>query len=76
MTDTIKDMPFEVALKNLEQIVAGLESGNGSLEDSIKNYERGVQLRAHCERKLKDAESKIEKITLGADGAIQTSPLD
>ena len=63
MTD-IATMSFEDAMKELEQVVSRLESGNASLEDSIKLYERGAELRAHCEARLRAAEERIEKITL------------
>lgn len=61
-------LTFEEALKQLEEIVARLESGRVELEDSIAIYERGAALKAHCEKKLKDAEARIEKIVLGAGG--------
>jgi exodeoxyribonuclease VII small subunit len=64
----IKALSFEKALDMLEQIVAKLESGKVDLEDSIKIYERGESLRKHCESKLAEAEARIEKITLGANG--------
>ena len=45
-----------------------LEGGKGRLEDAITAYERGAKLKAHCEKKLKAAQAKVEKISLGADG--------
>lgn len=64
-------------MASLEQIVAKLESGNASLEQSIDLYTRGTQLKAHCEAKLKDAQAKIEKITLDDSGAAAgTEPLE
>ena len=60
----IQDMSFEDAMKELEGVVSRLESGNASLEDSIKLYERGAGLRAHCEARLRAAEERVEKITL------------
>ena len=73
----IASMPFEAALKELEQIVSRLEQGNVALEDSILIYERGEALKAHCETLLKQAEMRIEKITFGADGKPKgTEPLD
>lgn len=61
-------MNFEAALKELETIVARLEEGEVDLEDSIALYERGQALKAHCETKLKAAESRLEKIVQGAGG--------
>jgi len=70
-------MAFEQALKELEAIVSRLESGQVPLEESIALYERGEKLKARCESLLKDAEARIEKITLGADGAPKgVEPLD
>lgn len=64
----IKDMTFERALKELEAIVGRLERGDVELEESIAIYERGEALRDHCDRLLKQAEAKVEKLTLGPDG--------
>ena len=60
----IATMSFEDAMKELEAVVSRLESGNASLEDSIKLYERGAALRAHCEARLRAAVERVEKITL------------
>jgi len=73
----IKDMSFERALKELEAIVGRLERGDVELEESIAIYERGEQLRDHCDRLLKQAEAKVEKLTLSADGTpTGTTPFD
>lgn len=73
----IGKMPFEAALAELESIVDRLEKGAVSLEDSIKLYERGEALKAHCDQLLKNAEMRIEKINLSAEGQPKgVSPLD
>ncbi len=72
----VEKMSFEEALGELEAIVKNLESGQAKLEDSITSYERGIALKNHCEAKLKDAQAKIEKITVASDGSIRTEPLD
>ncbi len=73
----LKSLSFEKALDALETIVAKLESGKVDLEESIKIYERGEALRKHCETKLAEAEARIEKITLGANGKpTGVTPLD
>ena len=64
----IEELSFEVALKELETIVARLEQGEVDLEDSIALYERGQALKSHCENKLKSAEGRLEKIVLSAGG--------
>ena len=61
-------MSFEQALAELEKIVAQLERGDVALEESIRMYERGAALKAHCETKLKDAQLKVEQIVLGPEG--------
>lgn len=61
-------MSFEEAMKKLEEVVRDLESGNVELEKSIALYEEGARLKAHCEKKLKEAEEKVAKIALGPDG--------
>ncbi len=69
MSETpIDKMSFEEAMRELESIVNKLDSGNVELEASIKLYERGAKLKAHCEAKLNDAEEKVAAITLDADG--------
>ncbi len=76
-TADIASLPFEKALAQLEEIVTKLESGKVDLEQSIAIYERGRILKEHCENLLKDAEARIEKITLKPDGtAAGTEPLD
>lgn len=70
----IASLSFEKALEELESIVKRLEAGEVELEQSIAIYERGAALKAHCEKKLKDAELKVEKIVLGEDGAARTEP--
>lgn len=70
-------LPFEAALKELEGIVARLERGDVPLEESIAIYTRGEALKARCDALLKQAEARIERITLGADGKpTGTTPLD
>jgi exodeoxyribonuclease VII small subunit len=70
----IAEMSFEDALAELEEIVRTLEGGKGKLEEAITAYERGAQLKAHCEKKLKEAQAKVEKISLGAGGEAMTEP--
>lgn len=68
----IASLSFEKALAELEDIVQKLESGGAALEESIALYERGAALKAHCEKTLKSAQEKIEKIVVGADGKPKT----
>ena len=73
MTGTQKKLPelsFEEALSELEKIVRKLESGEADLKSSIDSYEQGIELKKLCESKLKEAQAKIEKITISADGKV------
>jgi exodeoxyribonuclease VII small subunit len=67
----VAGMPFEDALAELEKIVDQLEKGAVALDESIGLYERGEALKKRCDELLKNAEMRIEKITLSADGAIR-----
>ncbi|NMJ43063.1 exodeoxyribonuclease VII small subunit [Roseomonas sp. JC162] len=64
----IETLTFEQALAELEGIVKALESGQGALEASVAAYQRGAALRAHCERKLAEAEQKVQAIVEGPVG--------
>ena len=73
----IAEMSFEDALKALEDVVRKLEGGEVPLEESISLYERGEQLRRHCQARLDAAQARIEKIVAGPDGkAAGTVPFD
>lgn len=61
----IAALSFEDALNELEKIVRQIEDGRGKLDEAISAYERGVALKRHCESKLKEAQVKIEQITVG-----------
>jgi exodeoxyribonuclease VII small subunit len=64
-----EDLSFEVGIKELEEIVKGLESGNLELEKAISLYERGNMLKSVCEKRLNEAKLKVEKITKNPDGS-------
>lgn len=73
----VEELSFEEALQELEAVVGRLERGEVALEESIALYERGAALRARCEAKLAEAEEKVAKITLSAEGQpTGTVPLD
>lgn len=74
--NAVETLSFETALAELEVIVRDLETGKTSLEDSINAYERGVALRTHCEKKLREAQAKIEKITVNANGSVSVKPFE
>jgi exodeoxyribonuclease VII small subunit len=64
----VADLSFEEALKELETVVGQLERGDVALEASIALYERGAELKAHCEARLAAAQARIEQIALGENG--------
>ena len=72
----IAKLGFEEALNELEGIVRQLEEGKGKLEDAIKAYARGALLKRHCEKKLEEANAKVEKIVLGANGPSGLAPVE
>lgn len=73
----IDALSFEDALRALEDVVRQLESGDVPLEDSITLYERGEELRKHCQKRLDAAQARIEKIVAGPDGTpAGTQPFD
>lgn len=64
----VASLSFEDALAELEKIVSRLERGDVALEESIRMYERGAALKAHCDAKLRDAQLKVEQIVLTSEG--------
>ena len=77
MSETaIEDMSFEEAMRELEQVVNAVESGDVALEQSIALYERGAKLKQRCDTKLKEAEEKVALITQDATGVIKAEPTD
>lgn len=72
----ISSMSFEAALAELERIVEQLERGEVELEKSIGLYERGAALKSHCDARLKEAQLKVDKLVVGADGAVSAEPAD
>ena len=72
---SVDALTFEAALRELEDIVRQLESGEVELEKSLAIYERGAQLKAHCEAKLKSAQLRIDKIVLDG-GEARAEPMD
>ena len=66
---------FEAALAELEKIVEKMESGEQSLEESLKSFQRGIELTRACQKGLKEAEQRVEKLVKEGDG-FKTEPLD
>lgn len=76
-TNDVKGLSFEKALAELETIVQRLERGDVALEESVAIYERGQALKRRCDELLRQAEERVEKITLDNAGRpTGTEPLD
>jgi len=65
-----ENISFEEALSELEEIVKKIDNGQETLEVAVNSFERGILLKNHCEKKLKEARLKIEKITKLADSTV------
>jgi exodeoxyribonuclease VII small subunit len=73
----VKKLSFERAIEELESIVKRLEEGKVPLEESLAIYERGEVLKRRCDELLRQAEARVEKITLDSSGKpTGTEPLD
>ena len=70
-----EDIAFEEALQQLEDITRALESGELSLDDSIKAYEKGMELKKLCTSILEKAEQKLEYIKKQEDGSVTVEPI-
>jgi exodeoxyribonuclease VII small subunit len=70
----IEDLSFEEALAELQALVKALEKGDSKLEEAIRAYERGAALKRHCEKKLREAQEKVDRIVVGTDGSLSTQP--
>ncbi len=70
----IESLSFEEAMAELEALVQKLERGQLDLEASIKAYERGTALRRHCAAKLREAELRVEKLSVERDGSLRLEP--
>lgn len=66
---------FEAAMKELETIVKQLETGNQNLDDSLKLFERGVELARQCKLRLDEAELKVSKLVKDKEGLFRQEPL-
>jgi len=73
--DPMPERSFESSLKELEQIVQQLEGGDLPLERSLELFEQGVRLSRECQRRLDDAEHKVEILLKSADGSVKTAPM-
>ncbi|WP_185235484.1 exodeoxyribonuclease VII small subunit [Teredinibacter franksiae] len=73
---TKKTPNFEKSLEQLESLVAQLESGELSLEDSLKTFEQGIKLTRSCQSALQEAEQKVELLLKEENGKLITEPFE
>jgi len=73
--DEKEEVTFEDAMKQLESIVETLGGGNLSLEDSLKMFEEGMELCKFCNKKLDEAEYKVEKLMEKGSGELSVEEL-
>ncbi|HEX9021760.1 MAG TPA: exodeoxyribonuclease VII small subunit [Nitrospirota bacterium] len=67
---------FEAALERLEEIVQELEKGELPLEQSLKLFEEGIKLSRICNKRLEEAERKVEVLLKDKNGAIKAEPFE
>ena len=78
MMKAANEMSFEESLEELETIVNKLEQGEVSLDDAVKAYERGTELKQHCQKRLDEAKMRVDKIRAekGSSEATGTEDFD
>ena len=67
---------FESSLEELEQIVRHLEAGDLPLDRSLELFEQGVRLSRECQKRLDEAERKVEILLRGSDGVYKAAPFE
>lgn len=68
-----KSIDFEKSLSELDQLVTAMETGEMSLEESLKSFEQGVKLTRECQQALQEAEQKVE-LLLQTTGGLERKP--
>jgi exodeoxyribonuclease VII small subunit len=67
---------FETAMKRLEEIVAKMEGGEPGLEESLKLFEEGIKLSRVLNKRLEEAERKVEMLVRDESGNLKTEPFE
>jgi exodeoxyribonuclease VII small subunit len=67
---------FETSLKDLEELVEQLESGELTLEESLRCFETGIQRVTRCQQQLRTAEARVEVLLKDGDGELRVEPFD
>jgi exodeoxyribonuclease VII small subunit len=68
-------IPFEAALAELESLVGQLEQGELTLDNSLRQFERGIELVRTCQHTLREAEQKVEQL-IERNGRLEATPFD
>ncbi len=76
MTNRKKNIDFEKSLNELETLVESLESGDLTLEESLKAFEKGIRITRDCQQALTDAEQKVNLLTRNNEGDVESHPFD
>lgn len=66
--ESIKDLPFETAVAELESVVGKLEGDGLSLDETVALYQRGRALAAHCQQLLDNVSLRVQQLSVGAEG--------
>jgi exodeoxyribonuclease VII small subunit len=72
----VEEKNFEAALKGLEEIVEELQKGDLPLDRMLELFEKGVKLSRECQKRLDEAERKVELVLKGANGETTTKPFE
>ena len=76
MSKSIEKRSFEEALSELETIVKRIDTGQESLAEAVSSFEFGVALKTHCEKMLKEAKLKIEKVTITSENKVELMEIE
>ncbi len=74
--DSIKKMPFEPALEELENVLEKLESGTLPLDETVALYQRGRGLAEHCQHLLDTVELRVKQLSDGGEGSPDVIPFE
>ena len=69
--NNINNLSFEEALEELENITESFEDGDSTLENAVNLYNKGVLLKKHCEKKLKEAKKKIDEAKVNTESSTE-----
>jgi exodeoxyribonuclease VII small subunit len=71
-----QSLTFELALEELQKTVERLEKGQVPLDDAVRLFERGMQMKRHCEERLAEAKKRIDLLVVSNDGGLTAKAFD